>query len=66
MFLNKLDREMIGACYAHDDVQLLSSGSTRKGDEASRDACKVYEGCNTSTNLIPRVKPVGTNLVESF
>ena len=50
----------------HDDIQVLSSDSTGKGDEASINACKVYEGCNASTNPIPRVKLVDTNLVECF
>ena len=63
MFLNKLGREMIGGCYMHDDIQLLSSDSTGKGDEASGNACKVHEGCNASTNPIPRVKPVDANIV---
>ena len=38
----------------------------RKGDEASRNACKVYEGCNASTNPILRVKLVDANLDECF
>ena len=66
MFLNKLGREMIGGCHMHDDIQLLSSDSMGKGDEASRNACKICEGCNASKNPIPRVKLVDTNQVECF
>ena len=51
MFLNKLGREMIGGCHMHDDVQLLSSDSAGKGDEASRNACKVCEGCNAILSM---------------
>ena len=46
-------KSVIGGCHMHDDVKLLSSDSTGKGDKASRNACKVCKGCNASTNLIP-------------
>ena len=63
MFLNKVSMEMIGGCYMHDNIQLSYSDSSRTASEASRNACKLYEGFSTSTNPIPRVKLVDTNLV---
>ena len=66
MFLNSLSREMIDGCHMHDDIQLLSSDSSRKANEASRNECKLCKGCNASTNPIPRVKLVDNNLVQSI
>ena len=66
MFLNKLGMEMIGGCHAHDDIQLLSSDSSRKANEASRNEFKLCKHCNASTNPILTVKLVDNNLVQCF
>ena len=57
---------MIGVCHTHDDIQLLSSDSSRKANEASRNECKLCATCNASTNPISRVKLVDANLVQCF
>ena len=61
MLMNKLGREITCGCYMHDHIQLSSSDTSEK---ASRNTGELYEGSNTSTNYIPMVKVVDTNLVE--
>lgn len=56
MFLNKLSREMICGCHTHDCIQLLSSDSSEKHSEATRNICKLYEECNASTNTFGMLK----------
>ena len=60
MFLITMDRELIGGGHTCDDNELSSSEVSRK---ASRNARISYEGCNASTNPIPRVKLVDTNIL---
>ena len=54
---------MIVGGHMHDNIELLSSEASRV---ASGNASKRNECCNASTNPIPRVKLVDTNLVECF